>query len=424
MASHNSIKASYNLCNACVSSFFCQGLFWLEQAYTKGTSAGFLFEWSSIIIAIISAIAAKMKCSFCILLLAAAFQGAVLQECPNPTPEECTDVSVCEDNRCPRYTSVRCCVELVDGECKAQFYRTPKMDQVTSRCYQGIESCSTKECPGRRTCIEEVIGCPEGREDCGISRVKATCLLNEVSRAPSSCDDIVCGKGTTCVVSETRRGTEAECQEIVPETCEDLQCDDGMMCLEQKKPRCVPIRPSERPSDCSQLECAEDLVCMLLDQDRGARCAKPSPPTSCEELECAAGLVCEKIGNTERVRCVPREADPPRTQPPPPRTEAGFTGEIPTQPPPLPLVRIARECQEINCEDGYECKLVIDREINGNRRPVATCMPAECPLKRRARPPARCEEIRCEEDQMCVLCGEGPQTRARCMRRGESTVVT
>lgn len=362
---------------------------------------------------------------FCCLLLGAAFQVAVLQEpdCPKPTPANCTDTSVCEDNTCPRYTSIKCCVELVDEECTAQYYQLPKMELVTSSCFRGIGSCLTKECPARRMCVEEVIGCPEGREDCGIKRVKAACILNQnlIRHVPSSCDEIICGEGTTCVVSETQRGTEAECQIFVPESCNDLQCDDGMQCIERNKPRCVPIRPDERPSDCSQLECSEGLVCMLLDGDRGAKCVKPAPPTSCEELECSVGFVCEKVGIYERVRCVQREAPPPRTQPPPPRTEPGFTGEIPTRPPPPPLVRIARDCREIDCEDGYECKLVVDREINGNRRPVATCMPAQCPLRRRARPPVNCAEIRCERNEMCVLCGEDRATRARCMRRGEST---
>ena len=158
---------------------------------------------------------------------------------------------------------------------------------------------------------------------------------------------------------------------------------------------------------------------MLLENGNGARCAKPPPPTSCDELECALGLTCEKIGKTERVRCVPAT---PFTLPPRPSTERGFTGELPTRGPPPPLVRIARQCSEISCEDGYECRLVIDREINGNRQPVATCMPVECPLRRRARAPTSCEEIMCERDEMCVLCEEG-ETRARCRGRGESMLV-
>ena len=369
-----------------------------------------------------------MKTSLCILALAAVLQGVVLQEpeseCPNPTPAECAGSSVCDDSSCPRYTSVKCCRELVDDECVAHFYRLPKLERVTDRCFQGIDSCATKECPERRTCIEEVIGCREEKPDCGIKRVKATCMLNEVPRVPSNCDEIVCGEGHTCIVSETRRGTEAECKEFEPKSCDEVECDDGMECVEKKKPRCVPIRPDERPSNCSQLECPEDYVCMLLSGDRGARCAKPSPPTSCDELECPPGFTCGPVRDVERVRCVEDEPTRPRTQPPTPprpRTEPGFTGEVPTlRPRPRPVL-IDRDCNEIDCEDGYECKLVIDREVNRNRRPVATCMPAECPLRRRARPPARCEEIECERDEVCMICGEGFETRARCMRRGESS---
>ena len=175
-----------------------------------------------------------MKGSFCYLLLAAAcLQVAVLQEpeCPIPTPTNCTDTSLCDDNTCPRYTSVKCCVELVEEECTAQFYRLPKLEQVTGSCFQAIESCLTKECNSRRMCVEEVIGCPEGREGCGIKRVKAACVQIQMHHVPSSCDEIVCGKDTTCVVSETRRGTIAQCKLFVPESCDELECDDGMQCV-------------------------------------------------------------------------------------------------------------------------------------------------------------------------------------------------
>ena len=361
-----------------------------------------------------------MKSSLCILVLAATLQIAVFQEieveCPNPVPLECANSNVCENSNCPRYTSTKCCVELVDGECIAQIRRLPNLNVVTDKCMRGIESCLTKVCPERRTCMEEVIGCPEGNPDCGIHRVRAKCILNEVPRAPSTCDEIVCADGTTCVVSEGGRGTKVDCMTIEPESCDDLECDDGMQCVERLKPRCIPIRsPGPRPSNCSQLECPEGLVCMLLDGNRGARCAKPPIPTSCMELECDPGLVCEKVGITDRVRCVLAELPQPRTLPPLPPM-----GERPTRLPLPPVIRIARHCDEIDCEDGYECKLVIDREINLNRQPVATCMPRECPLRRRARPPSRCEEIKCESDEMCVLCGEGRDTRARCMRRGKS----
>ena len=363
-----------------------------------------------------------MKSSFCIaLLLAAAFQCAVLQsECPNPLPAECAGVSVCNDNSCPRYTNVRCCVESIDGECVAQFYQLPKMRRVTEKCFQGIDSCSTKECPERRTCVEEVLDCPESKPDCGIRRVRASCILMEISHFPTNCDEVACGSGTSCVVTETRRGTEALCEEVVPTSCEEVQCDDGMYCVERNKPRCVPTRPSERPTDCSQLECHEDLVCMLLDDDRGAKCVKPPPPTSCLELTCAPGLVCETAGLNGRVKCVVREPEQSPTIPPIPPTDPNFTGEVVTRPPPPPPVSIARQCNEIECEDGYECKLVIDSESHGSRRPVAACVPAECPLRRTARPPSHCGEISCGRDEFCVLCGEFPNTRARCMQRGKS----
>ena len=346
-----------------------------------------------------------MKASLCILVLAAVLQGVVLQkpesECPNPTPAECAGSSVCDDSSCPRYTSVKCCRELVDRKCVAQFYRLPSMNRVTNRCFQGIDSCTTKECPERSTCIEEEMkDCPKNKPNCGIRRVKTSCILMETGCIPSSCDDIVCRQDSSCVISQTRRGTRAECKEMVPKSCDEVTCDEGMVCVEQNKPRCVPIRPEERPSDCSQLECRKGLVCVVLDGGRGARCAKPPLPTRCDEMECTSGLTCKVIvGDTRQIKCVQDELAPLSTRWPRP-----------------PLVRIARECDEIDCEEGYECKLIW---VGANRRSVATCIPAECPLRRRARPPVSCEEIECWRDEICVTC-RGLKTRARCMQRGES----
>ena len=266
---------------------------------------------------------------------------------------------------------------------------------------QEINSCSMKQCPGRQTCIEEVKGCPDNNLNCGVRWVETSCVLMETNRSPSSCDDIMCAQNSICIVLQTANGTKAECKDV-PISCKEIECDDGMQCVQRAKPRCVPIRLEVRPSDCSQLECPEDLVCMLLDGNRGARCAKPPVPTSCEELDCPPDLYCKMMRGIRRARCVQEE-----------------TVKLPSN---QPKISISRDCNELGCEDGYECKLTINRKVNGNILfPVATCMPIECPIRMKPRPPVNCSEVECRDDEVCMVCGEGLNTRARCMQMDNDT---
>ena len=323
-------------------------------------------------------------------------------------PEECMQNDPCTNATCPRYTSTECCVMLANGECKAEFYQLPGFSQVTSDCYRGIERCEGKVCRGERVCMEEVLGCPETKPDCGIKRVKSSCILMPAPRFPVTCAEVVCQDGSTCDVSDTRNGRVAECKPVIQKTCNETNCDDGFQCQvrEQKNgepiARCIVIRQAERASDCSELECPEDMICVLLSNNRGARCAKPPPPKNCDELECAVGLECVDVQSSDRVRCAPvNVVVPPEPEPQSPQQE------------------IARKCDDLECEPGYECKLVSDRERNGNKRFVATCVPSQCPVRRPPRPPQRCQELRCAREEMCVLCGEGPETTARCVPRSK-----
>lgn len=260
-----------------------------------------------------------------------------------------------------------------------------------------IDSCSTKQCPGRQTCIEKVKGCPSDIPNCGIRQVEAVCVVIEMSLVPSSCNDIVCAQNSNCIALQTANGTKAECRDA-PMSCKEIECDDGMQCVERVKPQCVPIRTEMQPSDCSQLECPEGLICMILD---GAMCAKPPAPTSCEELDCSPDLTCKMIRGIRRAKCIQED-----------------TAKSPTN---QQKVSISRDCNELECEDGYKCKLVINRKVNGNMVPMATCIPIKCPIRRRPRPPMSCAEIECCDDEVCMVCGKGFYTRARCIQTENAT---
>lgn len=53
----------------------------------------------------------------------------------------------------------------------------------------------------------------------------------------------------------------------------------------------------------------------------------------------------------------------------------------PTGATPFPFPSLAKSCQDLDCEEGYQCKLVVDKEKNGNRKPVPACQPIQCPLR-------------------------------------------
>lgn len=344
------------------------------------------------------------------LLLIAGFCSAsfALKECP-PIPEECVQSNPCETATCLRYVSTECCVYFADGECKAEFYRLPAFKQVTD-CNRGIERCEDKVCPGERVCMEEVLGCPERNPDCGIMRIKSSCVFMPSPRPPVSCDEVLCEEGFVCTVEDSRNGEVAKCRRFIPKSCDELTCDEGYECRVRENTngepvaRCILQQQGERPSDCSQLQCPKDMTCVLLPDNGGARCAKVPPPKNCEELQCEDGLECVYTENGDRVRCAPVKV----TRPPP----------LATGPEPI-LQEIARKCEDLDCEPGYECKLVGDRERYGNSLLVATCIPAQCPVRRPPRPPRGCHELVCGRDEMCTVCGEGRETRARCVPRRE-----
>lgn len=341
----------------------------------------------------------SMRVSFCLFIVAAAHHGAFLQEtnieCPNPTPSECEDIKLCEDIICPHATNAKCCVELIKGKCTARIHRLPRLNNVTESCIKGRGSCLEHECSEHTTCLEEVEECPTNEPNCDIRQVKPSCVSMEIDRLPSTCSDITCRENNTCVITQTALGTRAMCKKIVPKSCADVDCDRGMECVEHERPICIPTRTVSRPRNCSRLECPEGLVCMVLDRDTGAVCAKSAPAINCHQLNCTRGLACQENKDTNTAKCVQNEWE-------------------------SLLGHIDRKCEDMDCEEGNECKLIINRTINGNTRPVATCVPTKCPRGRKLRPPLSCEEIRCKSEEICVLCEEGNETRAWCTLNGES----
>ena len=269
------------------------------------------------------------------------------------------------------------------------------------------DNCSTKQCPGRQACIENVKDCPSDSPNCGSTRkqVEAVCVTMEMSLSPTSCDDIVCAGNGSCIVLQTANGTKAMCKDMAGPMlfCSDIECDGGMQCVERMLPKCIPIRTEMLPTNCSQLECPEGLVCMLLMD--GAKCAKLPTPRSCEELDCPLGLMCKVMRGERRAKCVQEEMI--ITTPQRKRSK----------------VNISRDCSELDCEDGYRCQLVINRKINGNVFPIATCIPTKCPIRRKPRPPVSCAEVECRDDEVCMVCGKGADARARCMMQRENATM-
>ena len=48
---------------------------------------------------------------------------------------------------------------------------------------------------------------------------------------------------------------------------------------------------------------------------------------------------------------------------------------------PRPLPTLARTCDELDCEPGYQCQLVVDKAATGSRVPLPTCRPVQCPAR-------------------------------------------
>lgn len=228
------------------------------------------------------------------------------QDCPN---QVVCDEDLCQDTLCQRFLTAECRPDNCNGNCLVKFFY--KGREVTDKC--GVETCDEKECPERRTCIEEVYppSCPDDDRHCR-QYIRSRCELPPPPRPPSDCSLILCpDKMPVCVVEETRLGPRARCRPPpAPTSCDQVKCDEGMEChhrdrdTEGKPPviRCVPKSFSKIPTDCSAVLCPVGTVCMLFGQpDKPqARCVRP-PRVTCEDLDCESSfMICHESSSGPR----------------------------------------------------------------------------------------------------------------------------
>lgn len=112
-----------------------------------------------------------------IVLLVVAFVGISSGqrefECPNSIPAECAS-NPCDTATCPRFTSVNCCPEVLNGECTARFYRRNARRPVNPElCFKNVEYCTPTKCNANRVCVEMVVPCR--RDNCDTQAITAKC---------------------------------------------------------------------------------------------------------------------------------------------------------------------------------------------------------------------------------------------------------
>lgn len=128
-----------------------------------------------------------------VLLLVVVLVGTALGQrefaCPNPTPAECAG-NPCDSATCPRFTSVNCCPEVLEGECTARFYRGNARRQPLkpTLCFKNIEYCTPTRCNANRVCVEEVVPCT--RENCDTQAITAKCELIAAPLPVTDCDQV------------------------------------------------------------------------------------------------------------------------------------------------------------------------------------------------------------------------------------------
>ncbi|XP_064397810.1 cell surface glycoprotein 1-like isoform X2 [Halichondria panicea] len=358
-----------------------------------------------------------------LLLALAALLGAANAQRGCPNQVDCTD-DPCATATCPSFMDTECRVNNCSGECTADFFTTKgsRDVNVTNNCFKYFETCKEDTCNIRRKCMTYT------PEVCKNGRICQNIRCEIESLPPLTCEDLVCTDDKTkCETTQTTRGTQARCVVSIPDNCDEKKCDEGMVCEVRTRgkdgvqvARCVADKKDStnprRGATCAEVECDEDEVCLMLSDDNGARCANPPPPTDCSQLQCEQGMDCLPTENKKRVRCV--------------RRKEPFGDSNPTERPsgatPLPV--LARSCDQLDCEPGYSCRMVANKAKNGNRQPLPTCKPDECPTRKPRGPPRSCRQLECGREEVCVTCGEGEKTRARClaterpnMRQGNTT---
>ena len=313
-------------------------------------------------------------------------------------------VNPCDNAVCNRYLNSICRMDNCNGSCQARFYHYKNDREVTDRC--SVTTCKEKECPETRECVEEVVPAQCANENSTCRQyLRSRCELLPKPAPPSSCDLVMCGEGTICMIEERRGGSVARCRERRPQSCEDIECESGLVCFERRrddegKPpviRCIQEKLPRFPEDCAAVLCPENTTCQLFGAEgrrKRARCVKPRDDIklTCDDLDCEAiEMVCRETA--AGARCVPSECPAGLVSRQLMNSNGSLTDLC------VPPGNFADTCEEAKCNSDQVCILESFPERNVS---YATCTAiGDTPT-----PTANsCEELACDKEQLqeCVL---------------------
>ena len=254
-----------------------------------------------------------------VLALAAVVHAGSLIDCPNPV--QCV-ANPCDVERCLRFLNAVCVPNNCHGSCTADFFHGRNRRNVTDRC--PVKTCSEKQCPGERFCIEERVPaeCPQQNPLCR-QYINARCVL------PTDCSQLSCEVEEICIVrnEKPRCISPSRIRECREKNCEEfgLQCrqaeidEDSFICdtptrctqgiasfCEESNLRCQEINGSAVcmgliiGTTCEELSCTDDTACLLTElPSRGLAFSQCAPTntriagiTNCSSNPCAPESPC------------------------------------------------------------------------------------------------------------------------------------
>ena len=309
-------------------------------------------------------------------------QNVNVDECPDSV--NCV-TDPCALASCPNYPDAVCVANSCFGECRAEFLLGKKLRDVTDKC--SVPCCEAQVCPEKRpVCVEERVPCPRNKTTCPPGKqVKISCERFVVA-LPSDCSMVLCANGQKCSVQETAVGPVAECIENVPESCDDLTCGAGIACVERLRADGVLqvrcIPERLEEDDCTNVVCSDNMICELTRAGR-PRCVSKPPPSTCEQIECENGYECV-LRNERRAVCI----QTPNTEPTTSIIQDLIKDDI-----------IGKKCSDIDCEPAYHCVMFGDTNLFGDFF-IPRCIPNNCPRTRR---PLSCQELECGRGEYCAV---------------------
>ena len=178
---------------------------------------------------------------------------------------------------------------------------------------------------------------------------------------------------------------------------------------DRKHPKC--IHPN--PQDCSDTVCNYNERCEMREVVERGRMTRRQPHCrnrTDEEMKrkaCPDGWDCRMRKDCKNMTCEKDELC----------RETRKVNETIAQCIRKPIEE--RRCDEIDCEEGFLCKMK-NRTEGGIIRLRPMCSPARCPIRCGWRPPRTCYETLCREDEDRITCEmEDREIIARCQRRNE-----